>query len=380
MPNDLDLGTSVRETGFFRVQQVDGRWWFIDPEGKEFFSLALNHAEETDLKYPENYHVWASRYGNRERWIREGALSDLKRFGFNTLGWTEQWVAGDYKENVWTEPVDLLHSPGWSLAELQSAGMPFVHVLHFARFEEWNAHPVFPDVFSREFEDYCDFVARSACDALKDDPNLLGYFYQDVPAWRVHSKSGTFFDAADGSEEQLFRIASTYYAKTAAAIKRYDPHHLILGDRYNGNRGIPLVVLEAARPHVDVMSIQWFPEREEQGPERMRRAYEQWHEATGLPILNPDAGNSTATAGHAARPDSLPDQAARGEHYRRSLLAVAAEPWFVGWHWCGYVENAVRGYGIKSPTDEPYRELTDVIAGTNQSVPSLRFNGGRSAY
>jgi hypothetical protein len=36
------LNTQARATGFFRVEQIDGRWWFVDPDGHLFFSNGLN--------------------------------------------------------------------------------------------------------------------------------------------------------------------------------------------------------------------------------------------------------------------------------------------------------------------------------------------------
>ena len=36
------LGTSAKATGFFRVEQVDGRWWFVCPDGHLFYSAGLN--------------------------------------------------------------------------------------------------------------------------------------------------------------------------------------------------------------------------------------------------------------------------------------------------------------------------------------------------
>ncbi len=32
------LDTQVKATGFFRVEKIDGKWWFVDPEGHYFFS------------------------------------------------------------------------------------------------------------------------------------------------------------------------------------------------------------------------------------------------------------------------------------------------------------------------------------------------------
>src|ERR1035441_3893765 len=32
--------TKARATGFFRVEQIDGRWWFVDPDGHLFYSTS----------------------------------------------------------------------------------------------------------------------------------------------------------------------------------------------------------------------------------------------------------------------------------------------------------------------------------------------------
>src|SRR5258708_3493479 len=36
------LETRAKVTGFFRVEQIDGRWWFVDPDGHWFYSTGLN--------------------------------------------------------------------------------------------------------------------------------------------------------------------------------------------------------------------------------------------------------------------------------------------------------------------------------------------------
>jgi hypothetical protein len=67
-------------------------------------------------------------------------------------------------------------------------------------------------------------------------------------------------------ERSSFRSASTtcphllcgrLTKSTHAAIRRYDSNHLILGDRYLGQRHVPDCVLEAMRPTVDVLSVQF---------------------------------------------------------------------------------------------------------------------------
>ncbi|MDF1660101.1 MAG: hypothetical protein P1U58_20980, partial [Verrucomicrobiales bacterium] len=42
---------STEATGFFRTEEIDGRHWFITPEGNAFFPVALSHlfSGESDL-------------------------------------------------------------------------------------------------------------------------------------------------------------------------------------------------------------------------------------------------------------------------------------------------------------------------------------------
>ena len=40
-------------------------------------------------------------------------------------------------------------------------------------------------------------------------------------------------------------------------------------------------------------------------------------------------------------------------------------------HWCGYVENLARGWGMKDPWDEPYTEYVDPVAEFNRRVYDL---------
>lgn len=80
------------------MEKRSGHWWFITPGDGPFFSIGMNHIESSALRYPTNIHIWRERYGNsQERWIREAVAPDLRRWGFNSIGWTAEWVwdAGD---------------------------------------------------------------------------------------------------------------------------------------------------------------------------------------------------------------------------------------------------------------------------------------------
>lgn len=340
---------------FFRVEQdTAGRWSFISPSGKPFVSIGLNHADESNLKYGFNTPIWERKYGSRTSWIQEGVVKDLKSFGFNTVGWTQDYVGGDWGEALdwYGEPIDLQHSLyPWSASELQSTGMPYVVQLRVMQIEDWNGNPIYEDVFSDKFAQWCQYLARSMCAPHKDSVNLLGYYFVDIPAWVRHA-SGNDFPQLKGLSEnerlaKVGELAERYYAVVTRAIKEQDPNHLILGDRYNGNKSIPEPVLQAMSKHVDVLSIQYFlPEPASEAREKMRQELSMWSQQSGgKPVLLADIGNFCATERNPNRTSALKDQRERGEDYVASLDGLLQEDWFVGWHWCSYVENLARGWG-----------------------------------
>jgi hypothetical protein len=364
-----------RATGYFRLERASDRWWLVDPDGNGFLTVGLNHIDESNLKYPHNADIWKKKYGSREKWIREGVVKDLKDWGFNTIGWTQEYISGDWGVALdwFGDPIDLGHSThGWSAADFATANMPYVQQLRVQEIEDWNGHPSFRDVYSRDFDVYCDYLARSMCFDHAESKNLIGYFLVDIPAWLPHA-SGEDFPQLKGLGEEarnkkLYDVASKYYETITKHIRKYDPNHLILGDRYNGNKGIPSAALEAMKPFVDVLSVQYFTAPTEESRQQMRNDFARWHEQTGKPVINADLGNWAPTELNPHRVSGIEDQAGRAEDYVEAISAVIKEPWFLGWHWCAYLENIGRGWGIKDPWDEPYQDFVSPVKEFNRSV------------
>jgi hypothetical protein len=364
-----------RATGYFRLERASDRWWLVDPDGNGFLTVGLNHIDESNLKYPHNADIWKKKYGSREKWIREGVVKDLKDWGFNTIGWTQEYISGDWGVALdwFGDPIDLGHSThGWSAADFATANMPYVQQLRVQEIEDWNGHPSFRDVYSRDFDVYCDYLARSMCFDHAESKNLIGYFLVDIPAWLPHA-SGEDFPQLKGLGEEarnkkLYDVASKYYETITKHIRKYDPNHLILGDRYNGNKGIPSAALEAMKPFVDVLSVQYFTAPTEESRQQMRDDFARWHEQTGKPVINADLGNWAPTELNPHRVSGIEDQAGRAEDYVEAISAVIKEPWFLGWHWCAYLENIGRGWGIKDPWDEPYQDFVSPVKEFNRSV------------
>jgi len=341
----MEMGKVMSPSGtFFTVGERGGHAWFITPDGTPFFSIGMNHVDSATLRHPDSGDVWQSRFGNSQRrFLQEGLVPDLNAWGFNTIGWTQEVVI--------RLPSIHRHSPNFRYEEYLWANMPYCHLLPFTETHQWELETAYPDVFSDDFVEWCDYVARDDCSRMADDPNLIGYFYVDCPTW-VHSldwnPKGSWFDPAllesDAGCRRLADAAHRYYSVIRDAIRRYDPNHLLLGDRYEGKQLLPDLILDAASPYVDVLSFQYFAP-----PEVVATDLGRWHALTGKPTLLADA----------CAPGRDP------QLYAPMIRALREEPSCIGWHVCGaYLKNRARNAGFR---DERFDPIEDLIAAASEA-------------
>jgi len=363
-------GLTSSATGFFRLEKIDGRWWFVDPDGNAFIMLGVNHITHTALKYPDNIHIWKERYGgSMERWIREGVAKDLRDWGFNTIAWVQELASKDFR-----------HSPEWHYWEYKWAGMPYIYHIDFAHIEYWYRYAVYPDVFSEEFEEWCDYLAREVCVDMAEEPLLIGYTFCPMPGWTHNEHVRCWADDLDLETEEgrnaLKRIAERYYQVIHDSIRRYDRNHLLLGDSYRGASGIPDFILEAMMPTMDLVSTNWNSRFDP-----MKDSIDYWHEFTGKPILLADSGFLAPTeilkVGPAAA-NYVKDQRARGDAYIDFGTKAFSTPHVVGWGWCAYLENRARCSGVKNYMDEPYQDLVHAMREFNSRVYDVASQARRA--
>ena len=343
---------AAKGTGFFRVEQIDGRWWFITPEGNGFISMGMNHFDLAALKHKDNIHIFRNRYGgSNDRYIVEGVAKPLREWGFNTIGWTQESVSGR-----WLDPKTLLqHSHEWSPQQLQLTGLPFIYNLHFADIERFNMNPFYPDVFDEDFENWADYVARSVCVDLASEPFLLGYADVTLPAF-LRKAPGSWAENLNLEDPQdrkkLERIVRRYFEVTTQAIRRYDPNHMIFGPRFENPPNTPDWTIEIAGEYFDVILCNLFVT-----PEDIETKLSEWHKRSTRPILLSDMAFLAPTELLKVSPGSaayVPDQKARGEAYQAFASKALSHPFILGWHWCAYLENRARKSGVRNYMDEPY--------------------------
>ena len=344
-------------TGFFRVEQIGGRWWFVSPDGHGFLSMGINHLDLAALKYPDNIHIFRDRYqSNTETFIRKGISEPLRDWGFNTIGWTQECVGG-----VWMDPKrPLRHSHEWTYHQFKVAGLPYVYNFVFAEIERFNFAPHYPDPFDEDFENWADYLARAVCVDMAKEPLLLGYADVPVPDF-TSGRQGSWSEGLDLDKDsdlrELQRRVRRYFEVTTEAIRRYDRDHLLFGPRFRPGPETPDWLIKIAGEFFDVLLCNNFVPLEKfaSGPDR-------WHEITGRPVLMADMAFLAPTElldfprGAAAY---VPNQAARGEAYVRFNRAALQRPYILGQHWCAFIENRARKSGIKNYLDEPYWECVN---------------------
>ncbi|MEO0963981.1 MAG: agarase [Planctomycetota bacterium] len=352
--------TQPSPEGFFTLGKRGHRWVLLTPSRAPFFSAGLNHIDSSPLRYPENLERWDQRYGNdMVRWIRESVAPNLKSWGFNSVGWVQE-----------VSIMKHAHTPSFTLEEYRALDMPYCHLLPFIETHQWNPWHRNPDLFSQDFEDWCDYVARDQCARLKDEANLIGYFYSDCPTW-VHTRPenewrGPMFDPdrleSDAGRRELFDLAERYYRVTHDAIRRYDPHHLILGDRYEANAPLPLEIVKAAKPYVDVLSFQDF--------NRPVEHLAAWHDNTGKPVLMADGAGlciqvDDSTGRYRCGCYSMVD----GVWYDKVVQGLLDSPGAIGAHLCGaYIRNRFRGRGLIDEAEQPDTTAIAQLRKTHEAV------------
>lgn len=161
-------GKKFKATGFFRVEK-DQRWWLVTPEGNAFLSFGINHLHSGWWKEDYNRAVWMKRFGVNDSEgpefsaaLRSWFLEVCGEYGFNTAG-------------VHTT-LPVINNP--------KPAVPYMQPIRFVDIPHWKSEipdENFLDVFSPEFAQHCDEMAREIALPVKDDPFLLGYSMTDCP-------------------------------------------------------------------------------------------------------------------------------------------------------------------------------------------------------
>ena len=419
----------LRATGFFRVEKIRGRWWFVTPEGNPFFLVgcdAINFGEGgyttpitgkdgqrrpelTDLPdrnaFPEAYPFddrvsflvanLKRKYGaDFETTYPDVIRRRLADWGFNS---TAKW--------------------GWGR---KLEGVPYFEDVYLT-FCKFGGN--FVDMYHPDFERKIDAVALARAAKLRDDPDLIAWAVDNENGWwseadgpwsnRVFkaicgakdgqpgsyahhaflesvavtrgvapaSLAGLDESAFSREEKQAFIAASSarYHRLVAGAFRKHDPNHLFMGASVcqDGQH----VWLEAALPHLDFVGLHRYD----------ANPFGEYHRTRLLPLL--DRSNKpfamlefgfVCEGGGFKRffaPSAIcRDHRSRGQAYRKFAEHLAGERLCLGFAYFLYHDQAINGRGLDgeaynlglvSQQDRPYADMIAGVRAANRRVAEI---------
>lgn len=392
------MDTKSNATGYFRVEKIDGKWWFIDPEGHYFISTG-----STGIGAGGSF----ARIEGREYIYKEFAPEDLtqtsKRLGKSSFfTWNLYRRFGpDYYEKWMDFTIRRMDDWGlntianWSDATLgRTKGKPYVATLSGWGFEAKTMG--MPDVYAPDYAEKVNEAAFRQCAPLKDDPYLLGYFVGNEPPWpgremelvNVILEGGEtpmkaalqkFIAEGDTPERRKAFVYDTYtrfITIVNAAIKKQDPNHLNLGLRFGGNPPDDLVKASASIGF-DVFSLNIY------GYSAYTDRLKKIDELTGLPIIIGEFHFGTPGRGLSPGLRQTINQEERGVAYRYYVENAVAHSSLIGTHWFQWWDQPSTGrgdgenynIGMVDVTDRPYKELIDAVRETSGRL--YRIHSGK---
>lgn len=425
----------LKRSGFFRLEKAD-RWWLVTPEGKVFLSFGLNHVSLGLLLRPECVGHWAERFNVKDRGdpgqfvsgYRAKVRSDLEKLGMNTLG------VHSSMRDIAPETVPYIHTVRFvNICHYMTPDERDFPDVFSGEFEKRCDRVARVEVLPRREERFLIGYFMTDCpiftdlDAAPRGNNIYGAVRKGLPTWprvlrnlgetapgkraytalmREHyGEIGSFnraYGTAFGSFENLLqardwraatdpanaaeardnlaflqRVVDRYYGTAGQAIRRYDPNHMIFGDKLNGNTDTPDSVVALAAKHFDLIFYQMYGYWEDQKP-----LIERWSAVARKPLFN---GDSSYAVPYPEMPDPYGPHCATQEDRARAFSEFAhnafARPDFVGWTWCGWMDGLKtqqkdkQHSGLQDPWGRFYTPLTAAMAGFSAGMYDVARNG-----
>ena len=419
------LQKQVKATGFFRTEMIDGRWWFVDPDGYLFLSVGVDcvapgrggNAKDVDKRrnmYGElpPQELFANLQPQRNAGNRPGQRNDYN-FGF----WNLHRRYGDgFLEKANEMIIRRMDKWGintignWSSGEVIAMNRKaFMVSMRTAGVERGLMG--LADVYAPDFREKLDEALGSSVARYKDNPWLIGYFVGNEPAWLeqearlcdiilngddkpIKAELSKFLQDGDTPErrkEFIYKTFRTFLTAVKETQMKHDPNHLNLGIRFGNISHMDEELLKICKESFDVLSFNCYDLYPDWA--MMDRALK----ITGLPMIIGEYHFGTVDRGMAQSLWQVDSQEERGVAYRFYTEKGYAHPGLIGTAYFQWGDQDLTGRrndgenyncGLVDVTDRPYphqvnamvetaKRLYDVHAGVTEpySTQPVRARG-----
>ena len=413
------ITTFCQSTSFFHLEQKDHKWQLIDPEGSPFHMRGCNHYGNGD-HMPWNL---KEKYGTVEKW-RQSVKALHQELGFT-------YLPPSIGPSM-ISATEVTRTPEWPAGDFAELNYPFTAFLEVGK--QYMAGEGMPDVFSETFAQAVDQRCQEFVAPLKTSKNLIGYHFTHNPPWNINATSaedwiractqpgsaglkawarhmkkvyGTIdrWRATYGTpiekwsdieklerplrayvsgvnfrkdkESFLQEICEKWYQIHHDAIRKYDPYHLILGDRNTLHLQVPPEpwAYHIMSKYIDVLSVNVMGP-----PEIVYDVLEPATRSWNGPILLADTGAGIYDVEPGKSTWEAKDLAEYEKVYSGLIRMSMEHPQIIGFGWCGYYESPyprARSGIVAIENDEPLEERVEIIKRWNQKMDEYMLRPDR---
>lgn len=347
------------EPSLIKLAEIDGRTWLLDPDGQPFFAHGVTHVG-----------------GARKQHNAEELGRTFRELGFNAYGYG---CPPELRK-------DLPYCDGRNFAPI-------------SMYRTSDGSFRYIDIFNPAVQAELEEAVSKMCFANRRNKNLIGYYWTDLGAWSLKNWTGKnwieYFQSLpeDASGQQAYQkflaswdgdagekrdraflrlIAREYFRVFGEANRKFDPDHLIFGERFTFETAVP-EVLEELLPYVDAIAIQ--PNFQPGFP---AEKYDRVHQSTGKPIIICDFAVRFQDGDKKIRGwKPLDSPRAAGEAYADYVRKAMDTPYVLGAFWCnpidstpGFSKSGIK-QGLFDVGLKPRVELNEVIRELNQEIAAF---------
>ncbi|MCG7216558.1 DNRLRE domain-containing protein [Paenibacillus mucilaginosus] len=431
----------LQAKGYYNVQTAaDGRKILVTPLGTAFFSVGINGISPNDtytmVTGREEIFEWLPDYANTE--YKSAFMGTKDYFSYYLANYIKKtgtpYTSEAFYQTSWArmKKWGFNSAGGWSPTPLSEQFkvpyFPFLPLgsLEWAKIEGVKIFDIFADGAEAKLEAALEPVLTPN----KNNPLIVGYFlgnenhYQkiapEIPKLKgsvVAAKrrlvqmlqekygtieafntawNGTYGSFAELNDAVLYvdsqqaqydvddfvkLYLDTYYGTIARVFRKYDPNHLLLGDRWltipMNNAKLRGFMAEAAGRHMDVISMNHYAKNL-----NVTMLGEVHAKSGGKPLILTENGFGTMEQGLGS-PLLVADQNERQLRYRTYVEGAASLGYVVGAHWFTYLDQAATGrwseaddgehynFGLVNVADRPYKTFLQGVMATNHDIYSV---------
>lgn len=426
------------ETGYFHIDTLNGKSVMVNPLGNLYFNLAINGTGYVDETYTvvngrESVYEWLpSKTGDFKT-----AYDGSGNISFYIANLIRQSGQPFNQAQYSADSVDLVQKLGFTGlgAWSNATGMPYVSWLPMPNLKigDSGLFDIFhPDMLSQMDDKFKSLINN------QNDHQLIGYMFGNelpynklksaVPAASSSTGSklklvemlelkygsiedfnnawGLDYESFDGLKNNSFAVKTEIatrdmddftkiyldelYKQIAFYSKKYDPVHLVMGDRWLANvmndSKLREYLSEYAGRYMDVLTYNYYTY--DLNLDMLEHLYEL---AGHTPFILTEFHYGDPTTGLTFAARMAEDEYEKGLMYRNYVEKAAASGFIVGVNWFAYLDQAPTGrwfqglngeagaIGLLNVANRPYQDFLQSVSNTNAIIYDLLL-GEREPY